>query len=265
TYNLLGVCLERQNNYSDAYHYYKAALELMEKHSEYSYVIIGNYLNCAKKIKQPIPESEYNSLREKLNVGLVNEFIWDMSIGGRSRIIYKYYPFNINTIDALVNQYFYFPSKEYLNDPIELPTLEGIGKDQLIDDDYRICSFTNNNNSMLMWSHYTQNHEGIMIEYKFGHELPDGVGISKVEYTNEHKRNKEQSKYLFNQYLLTKNRDWSYEKEIRLISYKRDKIHFDKCNYIQRDRNKINAEILSVTLGCKFPEAKLNLIMNIIS
>lgn len=265
TYNLLGVCLERQNKYSDAYHYYKTALELMEKHSEYSYVIIGNYLNCANKIKQPIPESEYNSLREKLNVGLVSEFIWNMSIGGRSRIIHKYYPFNINTIDALVNQYFYFPSKEYLNDPIELPTLEGIGKDQLIDDDYRICSFTNNNNSMLMWSHYTQNHEGIMVEYKFGHELPDGVGISKIEYTNEHKRNKEQSKYLFNQYLLTKNRDWSYEKEIRLISYKRDKVYFEKCNHIKRDRNKINAEILSVTLGCKFPEAKLNLIKNIIS
>lgn len=188
-----------------------------------------------------------------------------MSIGGRHRIIYKYYPFNINTIDALVNQYFYFPSKDHLNDPIELPTLDGIGGEQLIDSDYRICSFTDNNNSMLMWSHYTQNHEGIMIEYKFGHELPEGVGVSKVEYTNEHKRNKEQSKYLFNQYLLTENRDWSYEKEIRLISYKRDKVYFEKCNHIQRDRNKINAEILSITLGCKFPEAKLNLIKNIIS
>ncbi|MGN5127210.1 tetratricopeptide repeat protein [Aeromonas sp. 30P] len=265
TYNLLGVCLERQNQYSDAYHYYKAALELMKKHSEYSYVIIGNYLKCANKIKQTIPEGEYSSLREKLNLGLVSEFIWNMSIGGRHRIIYKYYPFNINTIDALVNQYFYFPSKDHLNDPIELPTLDGIGGDQLIDSDYRICSFTDNNNSMLMWSHYTQNHEGIMIEYKFGHELPEGVGVSKVEYTNEHKRNKEQSKYLFNQYLLTKNRDWSYEKEIRLISYKRDKVYFEKCNHIQRDRNKIHAEILSITLGCKFPEAKLNLIKNIIS
>lgn len=265
TYNLLGICLERQGKYFDAYNYYKSALDLMEKYSEYNYVIFSNYLNCARKIKQPIPENEYNALREKLNISLVNVFMWNWSISGRSRVIYKYYPLNINTIDALVNQYFYFPSKEYLNDPIELPTLEGIGKDQLIDDDYRICSFTNNNNSMLMWSHYTQNHEGIMVEYKFGHELPDGVGVSEVEYTNEHKRNKEQSEYLFNQYLLTKNRDWSYEKEIRLISYKKDRIYFERCNHPQRDRNKINAEILSITLGCKFPETKTNLIMNIIS
>lgn len=265
TYNLLGICLERQGKYSDAYNYYKSALDLMEKHSEYNYVVFGNYLNCARTIKQPIPENEYNELREKLNISLVNVFTWNLSITGRDRVIYKYYPLNINTIDALVNQYFYFPSKEYLNDPIELPTLEGIGKDQLIDDDYRICSFTNNNNSMLMWSHYTQNHEGIMVEYRFGHELPDGVGVSKVEYTNEHRRKKEQSEYLFNQYLLTKNRDWSYEKEVRLISYKRDKVYFETCNHPQRDRNKINAEIQSITLGCKFPETKENLVMNIIS
>lgn len=265
TYNLIGICLERQGKYSDAYNYYKSALNLMEKHSEYNYVVISNYLNSARKIKQPIPENKYNELREKLNVSLVNVFTWNRSITGRERVIYKYYPLNINTIDALVNQYFYFPSKEHLNDPIELPTLEGIGKDQLIDDDYRICSFTNNNNSMLMWSHYTQNHEGIMVEYRFGHELPDGVGVSKVEYTSEHRRKKEQSEYLFNQYLLTKNRDWSYEKEVRLISYKRDKVYFETCNHPQRDRSKINAEILSITLGCKFPETKTNLLMNIIS
>lgn len=265
TYNLLGICLERQGKYSDAYNYYKSALDLMEKHSEYNYVVFSNYLNCARTIELPIPENEYNALREKLNISLVNVFTWNLSITGRDRVIYKYYPLNINTIDALVNQYFYFPSKEYLNDPIELPTLEGIGKDQLIDDDYRICSFTNNNNSMLMWSHYTQNHEGIMVEYRFGHELPDGIGVSKVEYTNEHRRKKEQSEYLFNQYLLTKNRDWSYEKEVRLISYKRDKVYFETCNHSQRDRNKINAEIQSITLGCKFPETKANLVMNIIS
>ncbi|MFQ2110264.1 hypothetical protein [Aeromonas rivipollensis] len=265
TYNLIGICLERQGKYSEAYNYYKSALNLMEKHSEYNYIVFSNYLNCARKIKQPIPENKYNALREKLNVSLVNIFTWNWSITGRDRVIYKYYPLNINTIDALVNQYFYFPSKEHLNDPIELPTLEGIGKDQLIDDDYRICSFTNNNNSMLMWSHYTQNHEGIMVEYRFGHELPDGVGVSKVEYTSEHRRKKEQSEYLFNQYLLTKNRDWSYEKEVRLISYKRDKVYFETCDHPQRDRSKINAEILSITLGCKFPETKTNLLMNIIS
>ncbi|MGY3919229.1 DUF2971 domain-containing protein [Aeromonas eucrenophila] len=265
TYNLLGICLERQEKHFDAYYYYKYALELMDKYSEYSYVVFSNYLNCVRKINHPIPEKEYNTLREKLNISLVNEFKWNWSISGRERIIYKYYPLNMNTIDALVNKYFYFPSKEHLNDPVELPALEGIGQDQLIDSDYRICSFTNNNDSMLMWSHYTQNHEGIMVEYKFGHELPDGVGVSKVEYTNEYKRNKEQNEYLFNQYLLTKNRDWSYEKEIRLISYKKDKFYYEIFTPPQRDRSKINAEILSITLGCKFPEAKINLVMSIIS
>lgn len=265
TCNMLGVCMERQEKYSDAFPHYRKALELMKMHSEYHYVILGNYLKCANKISLEIPIIEFKELKTRLNISLTSIFKWNWSISGRDRVIYKYYPLNINTIDALVNQYFYFPSKDHLNDPIELPTLEGIGQEQLIDSNYRICSFTNNNNSMLMWSHYTQNHEGIMVEYKFGHELPEGVDVSKVEYTNEHKRNKEQNEYLFNQYLLTKNGDWSYEKEIRLISYKKDKVYFERFNYPQRDRSKINAEIRSVTLGCKFPEEKINLVMNIIS
>ncbi|HHG3100637.1 TPA: DUF2971 domain-containing protein, partial [Vibrio parahaemolyticus] len=148
--------------------------------------------------------------------------------------------------------------------PIEMPEIDEIGTEHLIDSNYRICSFSKNNNSMLMWSHYTENHSGIMVAYKFGGELPRGVGIDEVKYTDSSKRNREKNKYIFNQFLLTKNNEWSYEEEVRLLSYKKDKVYYENYERPLIDRNKINAQIISITLGCKFPESKMNLIVNLV-
>ncbi|MEL0615019.1 hypothetical protein, partial [Marinomonas arenicola] len=68
--------------------------------------------------------------------------------------LFKYSYFNMNTLDALTNQYFYLSSREQLNDPIELPMLNKVGEGQLIDSNYRTFSLSHNINSMLMWSHY---------------------------------------------------------------------------------------------------------------
>lgn len=103
-----------------------------------------------------------------------------------------------------------------------------------------------------------------MVEYRFGGELPSGFGVGKVKYTNEAKRNKEKNEYVFNQYLLTKNHEWAYEEEVRLLSYKKDKLYYENYDYPDHDRNKINARIVSITLGCQFDESKKPLIINLI-
>lgn len=261
---ILGVCFERKDSNDDAFEQYAMAIEIMDKNKDFNFTVIGSYLRCANKSSVVLPKAKYQEYRDKLNISLVEMFKWDVLAGKRSGHLFKYYPFNINTLDSLVNQYFYLPSREQLNDPIELPKLDDIGSDCFIDSDYKICSFSNNENSMLMWSHYTQNHQGIMVEYKFGGELPLGTGIGKVKYTNEIKRNKEKNEYVFNQFLLTKNHEWAYEEEVRLLSYKKDKLYYENYDYPDHDRSKINARIISVTLGCQFDEAKKPLIINLI-
>ncbi len=264
SYNCIGVCHERKKELSHAFEYYELAVKLMRSSKDYNHIIIGNYINCAERLPDvKIAEEEYNDLRRRYNADLVNQFKWD-TFTAKSGRLFKYSPFNINSIDALTNQYFYLASKSQLNDPIELPTLSKLDSSNLIDTNYRICSLSNNNNSMLMWSHYAQEHQGIMVEYWFGGEFPCGVGIEQVSYTDESKRNLEKDSYaVFNQYLLTKNNDWSYEDEVRIFTNVKEKIHFENFDYPNTDRTKINARICSITLGCDFPDDKIKLIANI--
>lgn len=95
---------------------------------------------------------------------------------------------------------------------------------------YKICSFSERVNSMLMWSHYSENHTGFVMEYDF----PE-LGVSDVRsrciwpvlYDNNlfdasafiGEREKSES---FNNLFgiiasIHKAKDWSYEHEWRLI------------------------------------------------
>ncbi|MDD9194888.1 DUF2971 domain-containing protein [Aliivibrio sp. S3MY1] len=265
SYNCLGVCHERKNELNRAFEYYKLALELMYVSKDYDYIIIGNYVSCIERLPEiEITKEEYEELRLRFNIDLVNQFKWHTFTAKTGRL-FKYSPFNINSIDALTNQYFYLASKKQLNDPIELPKLSKFNSNSLIDSNYRICSLSNNNNSMLMWSHYAQEHKGIMVEYQFYGEFPCGVGIEQVSYSDDFKRKIEEDSYIFNQHLLTKNEDWSYESEVRIFASGKDKVCFDSFDYPNTDRSKINAQICSITLGCDFPDDKRKLVENIVT
>ncbi|WP_241907971.1 DUF2971 domain-containing protein [Vibrio lentus] len=266
SYNCIGACHAFKEEFSIALEYYKLALDLMALSKDYSHTIISNFLSCAEKVPDvEIPENEFYTLRNRFNVELTNRFKWGIFTAEKGTL-FKYSPFNINTIDALTNQYLYLASKEQLNDPIELPALSKLDSDSLVDPaNYRICSLSNNQNSMLMWSHYAQEHQGIMVEYWFGGEFPSGVGVAKVDYADHFKRNREQDLYVFNQYLLTKNKEWEYESEVRIFSNQRETVSFCNYDYPNNDRDKINAQICSITLGCKFPSNKKRLIANIVS
>ncbi|EIO5870432.1 DUF2971 domain-containing protein [Vibrio parahaemolyticus] len=265
TQNVLGVCCERRGMYQEAFQYYEKAIKIMEDHNDFSYIVISNYLNASKLSGNELSKKVYDHWRDMFNISLVNSFKWDRFLTSGKGSLYKYSPFNLNTLDSLINQYFYLPKKNQLNDPIEMPAISKIGSEHLIDSDYRVCSFSKNQNSMLMWSHYTENHQGIMVEYQFGSGIPNACGIGSVKYTNGEKRKIEQDQYIFNQYLLTKNKEWSYEEEVRLISYKLDKVYYSSYEYPNPDRSKLNARIASITLGCNFPPSKLQLITNLVA
>lgn len=87
---------------------------------------------------------------------------------------------------------------------------------------YGVACFTPRNNSMLMWSHYGDQHKGICVG--FDHELLEGspprnsLGhplykkISQINYTNTRPNSKSAD-------LLTqKSLEWAYEQEHRIIS-----------------------------------------------
>ncbi|MBU3847815.1 MAG: DUF2971 domain-containing protein [Candidatus Acinetobacter avistercoris] len=270
TMNCLGVCYEHKKDYENAVIHYKNSLDIMHSSKEINFQIIQNYLYCYRTLpfeKLPIEKlliEEFEKLKHEYNLCLVSDFKWDYSWSGGSKTLFKYSPFNINIIDSLSNQYFYLPSKKQLNDPIELPDLTKIRANTFIYQNYYICSFSKNENSMLMWSHYAEQHKGIMVEYWFAGEMPNSVGIGPVNYSTDQKRLKEKDNYVFNQFLLTKNKDWDYENEVRIFSFLENKVGFTRSNYLNLDRSKINARVKSITLGLQFPEDKKKLIGNIV-
>ena len=85
--------------------------------------------------------------------------------------------------------------------------------------------------------------------------------ISKIEFVEQGIK---QDLYIFNQFLLTKNQEWSYENEVRLFTTKGDKVNYYSYQYPDCDKSKINARICSITLGYKFPTHKKDLISNLI-
>ncbi|MCJ8321799.1 MAG: DUF2971 domain-containing protein [Colwellia sp.] len=265
--NMLGVCYEKQSEVDTALAHYKSAIDSMKCSGELNNVIISNYLSCLNSSVHSIPESLCNEYIDDFNNGIASYFKYNVLTPQNRKSLFKYYPFNQLTLDALVNGYFYLASSEQLNDPIELPydSLSADKTNLFLRPNFRLASFSNNENSMLMWSHYAENHTGLMVEYCFEGELPEGVGIERVSYSHTTKRYKEKEHYFFNQYMLIKNEDWSYEKEVRLFAYKRDKIYYEKASYPIKIGNKANVYIRSITVGYKFPESTIKLIQSIIA
>jgi hypothetical protein len=264
--NSLGVCYEKKGDLKQAIEYYKVALNLMYNSDELNHTIISNYLSCAEITPEiNLPKKEMSTLNDDFNIALIDSFEWHLFTGKNTSRLFKYSPFNINTVDSLTNQYFYLASKNQLNDPIEMSTKKNIGSTLNIGDNYRICCFSNNKNSMLMWSHYAEEHQGVMVEYWFGGDLPIGVGIDKVTYSDEAKRKKEENKHIFNQYLLIKNKAWSYEDEVRLFTNQSEKISYEVFDFPNHDRKKINATVSTITMGYKFPEDKKRLMQTVVT
>lgn len=112
-----------------------------------------------------------------------------------------------------------------------------------------IACLTENNNSILMWSHYAYNHKGICLEYDFN-EVKNMVNeIYPVIYTDE---NYDLSKDIVNtnpsgilKKVLSKSEVWSYEKEWRIICDNKDSKEGYLINF---------PKIKSIYLGCKINE-----------
>ncbi len=168
--------------------------------------------------------------------------------------LYKYQSFSLNALSSLSENYLYFSTPQQLNDPFDVAS-ESLEKQfknlKLNKSDFKLCSLSQINDNKLMWSHYTQEHSGICVGYKFLY-LPNYVGKSKVKYQNTNLAEKD----IFNgilDYWTVKSEDWEYEQEVRLLHYgDEQKIHytFDVSEAIEK--NIIALQIESITFGLKF-------------
>lgn len=78
---------------------------------------------------------------------------------------------------------------------------------------FRVSCFSQNNDSILMWSHYSNSHKGFCLEYDFK-MLKEAITLPlPVKYSNDLPNNVDNKLEL----IFTKSKEWSYEEEWRLV------------------------------------------------
>ncbi|MFY0482104.1 DUF2971 domain-containing protein [Flavobacterium sp. PLA-1-15] len=148
-------------------------------------------------------------------------------------ILFKYLPFNNNTIASLMQGYFSLTNPADFNDPFDCNKTMIVDyehpihlKDKVRNyfEDVGICSFSEKQNNPLMWAHYTNNYNGVMLEFQFndfeGFLYPErfkSLEWRKVIYTN-YVNGLHKGFPLSEAILLTsKIKHWEYENEWRII------------------------------------------------
>lgn len=190
-----------------------------------------------------ISENEYNFLRLRVVLKAYNAKvepeITNPEIAKRIRIskgvpetVFKYFGTQNYHLSSLREGYLFHSNFNNFNDPfdcnIKLIDFEKLGKskkDKSLEKTIRerfptigICCFGRIHNSILMWSHYANNHKDFCIEY-YINKSPRGINPLDVNYTKSFVKAsfyKEQQKAIFHM-VFTKAKQWEYEQELRSI------------------------------------------------
>jgi len=120
-------------------------------------------------------------------------------------------------------------------------------------DEYRLCSFSNSRDSLLMWAHYANSHTGICLE--FDAKNKDFGSALKVEYSATYPVLEffdDDPAATLQSMILTKSEDWFYEKEFRLVTRipplsQQIQLHNDKFTFQ-------HTHLTGVILGCQISD-----------
>ena len=115
-----------------------------------------------------------------------------------------------------------------------------------------ICCFTEVNNSVLMFAHYADNHRGCCLGFKFGYGIAKKVNyVDALPAVNAFPDDTER---FLQDTLLTKKKDWNYEKEWRMIRYPYGKgiLKFE------------HEALQSIIFGCATPREKKDYVLNLL-
>lgn len=137
----------------------------------------------------------------------------------------------------------------------------------------KICCLTTDYTNKLMWSHYADSHKGICVEYDFSDSAVNKSQPLPVYYSHERpqfdwklsQEAKSKETACLMQALLTKDEDWSYEKEWRMVisaDTEPDDIPAPpiKCIYIGASCSKENTEkIVDTAKALQIPVKKMTI------
>ena len=88
---------------------------------------------------------------------------------------------------------------------------------------YGICCFSEKEDDLLMWSHYTDKHKGVCVTFEIREDIQFFSLPLKVDYPPEYpyfnfiKNRKNKEKHSLKFYFATKSNHWEYESEIRIV------------------------------------------------
>lgn len=118
-------------------------------------------------------------------------------------------------------------------------------------DEIGICCFSEVKDSTLMWAHYASSYSGFCIEYDFSEckDISFLKGLAKVQYKDIRPTNDDitNQKEVETKIMLTKSKNWEYEKEWRSIML----LDYDEANEKVYPILNVSAYIKSIYLGCK--------------
>jgi len=117
---------------------------------------------------------------------------------------------------------------------------------------WRVFCASRRRNSILMWSHYAKNHEGVVIEldtdepdlFRANGEFTFDVKYSKERSSSVNSRDVDQFGKEFLRIAGTKSSDWKYEEEVRLVFARTDCV--DDC-FVPIAKSTVK----SVVFGCR--------------
>ncbi len=172
-----------------------------------------------------------------------NEILLPKKIG----TLYKYLNFNQNTISSLLGSYFWLANPADLNDPFDC------NKNWIVDyleneedkklkrnyyEDIGIISFTEERSNQLMWAHYANNYNGIVLEFDSSNfkllkdeDYHEDLKLVKVMYPEFFAPLQKSFKFAKETLLSSKTKSWSYENEWRIIA----KLKNPKNRFLQFD------------------------------
>lgn len=212
-------------------------------------------------------------------------------------ILYKYYPCNEYTYRSISELGLWLGRITDMNDPFDCLRQLNINYELSLQDflqkktfefsenmlthmfanvrrmaieNFTFCSLTEDPFNILMWSHYANSHQGIVLGIELNENDISTSLVEKVEYKNNLPLvDIEYLKRIFSvinifslpnsewkqfyQYLSLKTLDWSYEKEWRIWGGKTPKY----LNYI-------NTDIKSIYFGLRCPEETKTLVKSIL-
>lgn len=204
--------------------------------------------------------------------------------------IYKYYAPTEYSLDALINQYFWFSKREYLNDPYDLGNfkkgrltlvlfnslirsfLQGIDEEDIkkLIPEYASCSFTRDELNKQMWAYYAKDYSGWCLAFRKGKLMTRNESpLLPVNYvdnnlqitsgyssTSPNPYGSDPVESTLRKILCTKHESWIHEEEERIIIKMKNSV-----NGAQRKWGTYQLD--HITLGHKINPAYRNILMTL--